>query len=33
MRKKIGATFTESRKAKNEDLIIERWQRLAGIIK
>jgi len=33
MQKKIDATFTESRKAKGEDLIIERWQRLAGIIK
>ncbi len=33
MRKNIDDTFTESHKAKNEDLIIERWQRLAGIIK
>jgi hypothetical protein len=33
LKAKLSSTFSESRKAKNEDLIIERWQRLAGIIK
>ena len=33
LKAKLSSTFSESRKAKGEDLIIERWQRLAGIIK
>ena len=33
MRDKISDTFEESRRRKSDSLIIERWQRLAGIIK